>query len=101
MIAFDLPAGAKALEAKVGLDAGGTKQGQDNKVVAMVFTSDPGTAITGGTPLKKPYGFDEAVAQMADFKTAEGLEASLFAAEPMVQNPTNIDIDPERPSLDR
>src|SRR4051812_32938163 len=31
---------------------------------------------------------------MATFKTAEGLKAELFAAEPMIQNPTNIDIDP-------
>ncbi|MFZ4765632.1 MAG: PVC-type heme-binding CxxCH protein, partial [Roseimicrobium sp.] len=48
----------------------------------------------GGAPLKKPLGFDEAQQQMAGFKTPEGLEATLFAAEPMVQNPTNLEIDP-------
>ena len=30
---------------------------------------------------------------MSTFKTPDGLEASLFAAEPMIQNPTDIDID--------
>lgn len=94
VIAFDLPAGVKSFEASVGLDAGGSKQGQNNKIVAMVFTADPGKAVTGGAPTKKPYGFDEAKEQMADFKTADGLEAGLVAAEPMVQNPTNLDIDP-------
>jgi putative membrane-bound dehydrogenase-like protein len=94
VIAFDLPEGAASFEAKVGLDSGGTKQGQNNKVVAMVFTAEPSKQYTGAEPAKKPYGFDEAKQQMADFKTADGLEATLFAAEPMVQNPTNIDIDP-------
>src|SRR5688500_9215830 len=37
--------------------------------------------------------YDKGKENMATFKTAEGLQASLFAAEPMVQNPTNIDID--------
>ncbi len=31
---------------------------------------------------------------MKSFKTPEGLAASLFAAEPKVKNPTNLDIDP-------
>jgi putative membrane-bound dehydrogenase-like protein len=43
----------------------------------------------------KPYGIEAARAAMADFKTPKGLAATLFAAEPMVQNPTNIDIDPK------
>jgi hypothetical protein len=30
---------------------------------------------------------------MSTFKTAEGLQASLVAAEPMVQNPTNLAVD--------
>ena len=41
----------------------------------------------------KPYGLDAARAGMKDFKTPPGLKASLFAAEPMIQNPTNMDID--------
>ena len=39
------------------------------------------------------YGLEEAKKNMAAFETPPGLRASLFAAEPMIQNPTNIDID--------
>ena len=39
------------------------------------------------------YGLEKARANMATFQTPTGLKASLFAAEPMIQNPTNIDID--------
>lgn len=39
------------------------------------------------------YGLEEAKKNMATFETPPGLRASLFAAEPMIQNPTNIDID--------
>ncbi len=39
------------------------------------------------------YGLEKAKANMSTFKVADGLQASLVAAEPDVQNPTNIDID--------
>lgn len=39
------------------------------------------------------YGLDKAKANMSTFKVADGLQSSLFAAEPMVQNPTNIEVD--------
>jgi putative membrane-bound dehydrogenase-like protein len=39
------------------------------------------------------YGLENARANMKTFKTADGLQAHLFAAEPMVINPTNMDID--------
>lgn len=38
--------------------------------------------------------YGKAQQNMATFKTPDGLHATLFAAEPMIQNPTNIDIDP-------
>jgi putative membrane-bound dehydrogenase-like protein len=96
-IAFDLPAGVKALETSVGLDAGGTKQSQSNKALVMVLTSAPAPALAqaGSSGGGKPHGFAEAKAQMDKFVTPKGLKASLFAAEPMVQNPTNLDIDPK------
>ena len=40
------------------------------------------------------YGLEAAKKAMANFTTPAGLSASLFAAEPMVQNPTNIEVDP-------
>jgi len=39
------------------------------------------------------YGLEEAKKNMETFTTPDGLKATLFAAEPMTQNPTNIDID--------
>ncbi|MEQ1850320.1 MAG: PVC-type heme-binding CxxCH protein [Chthoniobacteraceae bacterium] len=44
-------------------------------------------------PNSERYGIDAAKAAMANFTTPAGLKASLFAAEPMIQNPTNIEID--------
>ncbi len=41
----------------------------------------------------KPYGLEAAKESVKQMVAAEGLEPSLFAAEPMIQNPTNIDID--------
>ena len=45
-------------------------------------------------PASERYGLEAAKKNMATFKTPDGLQASLVAAEPMIQNPTNIDIDP-------
>ena len=39
------------------------------------------------------YGLVQARASLARMTTAPGLNVSLFAAEPMVQNPTSLDID--------
>ena len=39
------------------------------------------------------YGVEAAKRNMATFHTPPGLAATLFAAEPMIQNPTNLDID--------
>jgi putative membrane-bound dehydrogenase-like protein len=97
VIAFDLPEHTLRLEAKVCLDEGGTRQNSHNKVIAQVYTSEPPAAlIAGGKSVEeKPYGFAAANEQMKDFTTPKGLSATLFAAEPRVQNPTNIDIDPK------
>jgi putative membrane-bound dehydrogenase-like protein len=38
-------------------------------------------------------GPDAAMAQLSHLKVAEGLQVQLFASEPMVVNPTNLDID--------
>lgn len=46
------------------------------------FAADPGS-----------YGLEAARKSIARMRTAEGLAVRLFAAEPMVQNPTNLDID--------
>lgn len=64
------------------------------KIEFVAFTSKP-----DATFLKKPfdttqrYGLAAAEASLKDFKVADGLDISLFACEPMVRNPTDIDID--------
>ena len=51
------------------------------------------TSAATGNPSTKPYGLDAAKELVKTMVTPAGLEASLFAAEPMIQNPTNISID--------
>ena len=98
IVAFDLPAGVVAFEGKAALDNGGTDQGSGSTVQFLLFTQHPGNAVaTAPAPASGSnvarYGLEAARKNMATFTTAPGLKASLFAAEPMIQNPTNIDID--------
>jgi putative membrane-bound dehydrogenase-like protein len=96
---FDLPEGVVAFEAQGAIDDGGTKQGNGATVKFQLFAANPGPAAVApsapaGGGAGDRYGLEKAKANMATFKTPDGLKASLFAAEPMIQNPTNIDIDP-------
>jgi hypothetical protein len=66
-------------------------------VTFQVFTQNPGGVTSSSTSAapksdRERYGLEAAKKNMATF-TAARAEASLFAAEPMIQNPTNIDID--------
>ena len=53
-----------------------------------------GTAAFAQTADER-YGLEVAKKNMATFKTADGLKVALVAAEPMIQNPTNIEVDPK------
>lgn len=99
LIGFDLPAGVVAFQAQGGIDNGGSDQG-GGSVTFKVFAQNPGEQIIApskadglGKAIADRYGLENARKNMATFKAADGLSASLFAAEPMIQNPTNIDID--------
>ncbi|MEQ1861129.1 MAG: PVC-type heme-binding CxxCH protein [Chthoniobacteraceae bacterium] len=99
LISFDLPPGVVAFEARVAIDDGGFAQNIGGTAVFQVFTKKPGAAALKVSPDTAPdkgvsLGLAAAKANMKQFKAADGLGASLFAAEPMTQNPTNIDIDP-------
>jgi putative membrane-bound dehydrogenase-like protein len=97
MLRFDLPADVISFEARGGIDEGGTSQG-GGTVIFQVWTEKPDaqalTPTGGGTTANVGYGPEDAKKNMETFQTAKGLAASLFASEPMVQNPTCIDIDP-------
>ena len=97
MIAFDLPAGFTRFKATGGLDGGGTGQqacGEATSVQFHVFTQAPGTLFvaqnSGGGGEPASHDAADAVKQLA---VHESLQVSLFASEPMMLNPTNIDID--------
>jgi putative membrane-bound dehydrogenase-like protein len=101
IVAFDLPEGVVGFKARGAIDDGGTGQGAGATVTFQVFTKDPGVQLAqqtarrrGQTPnVESRYGLQNARANMANIKAAEGLKATLFAAEPMIQNPTNIAVD--------
>jgi putative membrane-bound dehydrogenase-like protein len=51
-------------------------------------------SLLAADPPPASYGFAEAQRTMSTMTAADGLQATLFASEPQIQNPTNIDIDP-------
>ena len=98
LIEFELPEGFAHFLAKAGIDNAGTEQNGGSAVEFMVFTEKPPDALlqvsTGGnsTPTHGS-GPEAAKSDLKNFTVAEGLEVSLFASEPMVRNPTDMDID--------
>jgi putative membrane-bound dehydrogenase-like protein len=104
LMGFDVPEGVSRVYIKAGIDLAvdpHTTTKPDSAVPAdapkvefVVFTEKPTIDF-----LKKPfnttqhYGLAAAQASLKDLKVADGLEVSLFACEPMVRNPTDMDID--------
>ncbi len=101
VIAYDLPANHKfkQFKARGGLDNGGTDQGTCGTISSvqfLVYTESPG-AVLAAAPNSPAGAVDlgkrDAVDAISGLDVAEGLEATLFAAEPMVLSPSNIDVD--------
>jgi putative membrane-bound dehydrogenase-like protein len=90
VIAFDVPPGYDRFQATGGLDDGGAGQGacgDQASVEFLVYTQQPPTPSgTGG-------GSREASDALDGLLVGEELAASLFAAEPQLLSPSNIDID--------
>lgn len=63
--------------------------------IAAFYCLSAFTAAADKATVDGRYGLEKAKANMEAFTTAQGLTASLFAAEPMIQNPTNIEVDPK------
>ncbi|HQZ64361.1 MAG TPA: NPCBM/NEW2 domain-containing protein [Planctomycetaceae bacterium] len=89
VIHFELPEGYDKFIARAGLDNGGTDQGMGTSVQFHVYTQAPGP-IGGSSASPVDRTPENAVAGL---DIAEGLEVSLFAAEPVLLSPSNIDID--------
>ncbi len=87
IIHFELPEGYDKFVARAGIDNGGSDQGMGSSVQFFVYTSAPGpigqNAPVDRTPENAVAGLD----------VTDGVELNLFAAEPMLLSPSNIDID--------
>ena len=87
VIHFELPEGYDKFVARCGIDNGGSNQGMGSSMQFFVYTQAPGpigqNAPVDRTPESAVAGLD----------VADGVELSLFAAEPMLLSPSNIDID--------
>ncbi|MCA9268826.1 MAG: NPCBM/NEW2 domain-containing protein, partial [Planctomycetales bacterium] len=97
VIEFDLPGGYDKFVARGGLDDDGANQGTcgaDASVQFAVYTEKPALALAssngggGGDP--QVHEPENAVANL---DVHPELECTLFASEPMIANPSNIEID--------
>ena len=99
-IAYKLPPGYERFRARAGLDNGGTDQGacgHNSSVQFMVYTGNPGSAVLtsigggggggGGADSREPGD------ALAGLDVHADLDATLFASEPAIVSPTNLDID--------
>ncbi len=91
LIEFDVPAGYTHFKAQGALDNGGTNQGCGSTVQFAVYTSKP--TLAGLAPSALAAGSRDRKDALAQLDVAKGLQASIFAAEPLMANPVNIDID--------
>ena len=94
IIEYDLPENFSRFIAKAGIDNGGSEQTCEPQVEFLVFTEPPPANVLQ-TPTEAENHSGRAAAQesLKNFTVADGLEVSLFAAEPMLRNPTDMDID--------
>ncbi len=87
-------------KARAGLDNGGTDQGCGSTVEFLVFTDEPGDLAAQSTARSAPvsssnrtHGPEAAQEYLKTMSVADGLEVTLFASEPQLINPANMDID--------
>ncbi len=94
VIVYKVPDGFTRFRARAGLDNGGTNQndGRSTSVRFLVFTEDPPDSLLqpsgGGSGGNYPPK-----ASLRRLTVHEDLQAQLFASEPMLRSPSNIDID--------
>ncbi|MCH2378941.1 MAG: NPCBM/NEW2 domain-containing protein, partial [Pedosphaera sp.] len=97
IISYMLPKGHKFVKftSIIGLDNGGTDQGNCGNISSVrfhVYTQQPKfiKAPSGGGQVAGGHTAEEA---LGNLDVHEALQAELFAAEPMMLSPSNIDID--------
>ncbi|MFP6669241.1 MAG: PVC-type heme-binding CxxCH protein [Pirellulales bacterium] len=96
VITYKVPEGYTQFKARGGLDDESVAQaGSKSSVRFSVYAGEAAPTLTvasGNRPGNAPVSRDPALA-VGGLDVAEGLEATLFAAEPMMLNPSNIEID--------
>jgi len=101
LISYALPEGHKfsRFKARAGLDNGGTDQGGASSVQFQVFATAPAqvaaaaSAAKGPRPLATAGPDREPENALAGLDAGTGLKARLFAAEPLLLSPSNIEVD--------
>ncbi len=100
LIAYDLLDGYTRFRASGGLDEGGTRQGDAASVAFHVFTEDPSPYLRAkrreqrrGGPGSASDSLRDPAKAVSSLETHPDLEATLFASEPLLLSPSNIDID--------
>jgi putative membrane-bound dehydrogenase-like protein len=92
IIAYDVPPGYTKFLARAALDDAGVNQGCGSTVQFLVFAEKPPANIAA--PSAAPgSGSHELKDAIAGLDVAPGLEVSLFAGEPTLLSPSNIDVD--------
>jgi putative membrane-bound dehydrogenase-like protein len=92
IIEYELPAGYNEFHATGFLDDGGANQGCGSTVQFLVFTEKPdaqfvSAAVSAQVTDRTPE------AALDGLTVNDDLKATLFAAEPMMYSPSNIDVD--------
>ena len=101
VIHFELPEGGYTrFKAAAGLDNGGTDQGCGSTVEFLVFTEKPSPDVLASSASKandagstRGSGPEAAREYMKTMTVPDGLEATLYASEPMLFNPADMDVD--------
>ncbi len=98
ILEFDLPEGHTftQFKSRVGIDNGGSDQGGSSSIQFHVFTQRPPKsvlAMVGSGGSGGGGGSRELVDAVSQLDVGEGLEAGLFAGEPDLLSPSDIDVD--------
>jgi len=101
LISYALPEGHKftRFKARAGLDNGGSDQGGASSVQFQVFAAAPAQvaaaagAAKGPRPVAVAGPEREPAHALAGLDVGTGLKAQLFAAEPLLLSPSNVEVD--------
>ncbi|MCH8830262.1 MAG: NPCBM/NEW2 domain-containing protein, partial [Planctomycetes bacterium] len=96
VIVYDIPPGYTRFLARAGLDDGGTSQqnGQATSVRFLVYTEKPPARILARRGRAAANSGSRLVKDaVSNLDVPDDLEAKLFAAEPVLKSPSNIDVD--------